>query len=482
MIEIAVHGLAQAGAARLLAGDPQRVARGCVIDSRQVRDGSIFVAFPGERVDGNDFAERALEAGAACVVMTRMPDEALLARAAECGSAVLFVDDPQEFLLLVAAWWRERMDATVIGVTGSIGKTTTKDILAQILRRRYRVHVTGGNFNNLIGMPLTVLAAPADTEMLILEMGMSAFGEIERLSLCARPDFAVITKVGTSHIGMLGSREGIARAKGEIVAGMSATDPADGSSRSRLVLCAEDDFTPFIEREIAAPAGVEVLRVGRTEGADVTASDIRLAADGCPEFTVTFADGGAFATKLSVPGVQSVQNALFGIALGHELGIGAADIDAALRDLTVTGRRQEMRRARVGARIIDDSYNASPESMAAGLDLLCTLPCEGARVAVLGEMGEMGGEAPRLHALIGAYAAAKKLDRVVCVGGANAACMAEAVRMFGTPEDRVAVVEDHAAALALVEPVLGPSDLMLVKGSRFVGLDRVVEGLCSDAR
>lgn len=210
MIEIAVNNLAAATGARTVTGEADRVCRGCVIDSRQVEEGTIFVAFPGENVDGNDFASRAVQSGAGAVVMTREPEAELVSLAQDKGCAILLTDDPEEFLLRLAHTYRLELGCLVVGITGSIGKTTTKDVLAAVLAKRYRVWATKGNFNNLIGMPLTVLSAPADTEVLVLEMGMNHFHEIERLSQSANPNLAIVSKIGTSHIGILGSRENIA--------------------------------------------------------------------------------------------------------------------------------------------------------------------------------------------------------------------------------------------------------------------------------
>ena len=207
MVEIAVKYLESTTGARRVAGDPDRVCRGVVIDSREVGPDAIFVAFPGERVDGTISPPPLLrrrrrrrdDAGA---------DQTLVDAAHARNCSLLTCDDPTEFLLRLAQGYRARLHCTVIGVTGSIGKTTTKDVLAACLAKRFRVHATAGNYNNLIGLPLTILSAPADTQMLVLEMGMNDFGEIARLTACAQPTFAIITKVGTSHIGMLGSREG----------------------------------------------------------------------------------------------------------------------------------------------------------------------------------------------------------------------------------------------------------------------------------
>ena len=456
MIEIAVKYLENVTGAKPWTGNADRVCRGCVIDSRQVETDSIFVAFPGERVDGNDYASQAIEAGAACVVLTREPSRELIRQADDRECAIFTADDATEFLLRLAQGYRARMRCTVVGITGSIGKTTTKDVLCALLATRYRVHATRGNYNSLIGMPLTILAAPRNTQIMVLEMGMDSLGQIERLSRCAQPTYSIITKIGTSHIGLLGSRENIARAKAEIVCGMAPSSVNFEGHHSKLILNGEDEFTPFI----------------------TSATNIELDQNGSPVFDLMFANGAQFKTKLGITGKQAVPNALYAAAVASELGIPQFTIDEVFREAQITGHRQEVRLAANGARVIDDSYNASPESMAAGLDLLSTLPCRGARVAILGEMGELGDEAPRLHQLVGAYAASKKPGLLICVGDENARQMASAARLMGMDEDSIQVVTDCDKLIARYSHVLAPTDLVLVKGSRFVGLDRFVEEVC----
>lgn len=482
MVEIAVKYIEGVTGARGVTGVADRLCRGCVIDSRQVADDSIFVAFSGERVDGNDFAGQAIEAGAAAVVLTREPDRALVRLADDHEAAIFVADDAEEFLLRLAQGYRARMGCTVVAVTGSIGKTTTKDILSRVLSRRYRVHATRGNYNSTIGMPLTILDAPKDTEVLVLEMGMDGAGQIERLSRCAQPTYAAITKIGTSHVGILGSRENIARAKAEVLAGMPASDVNFEGRHSALVLSGEDDFTPFIIENFAKPAGVEVILVGTSPDDDVYARDIELDETGCARFDLMLENGSQFKTGLSIPGAPAVHNALFAAAIAQRMGIPQFEIDEAFHELEITGHRLQVRVAACGARVIDDSYNASPESMAAGLDMLASTEVAGARIAVLGEMGELGDEAPRMHALVGAYAAAKKPDVLVCVGGDNAREMASAARLMGLPAGRVHIAESAEAALARWGSVIGATDAVLVKGSRFVGLDRFAEGVVSHAR
>ena len=344
------------------------------------------------------------------------------------------------------------------------------------------MHATQGNYNNLIGLPLTILAAPRDVQVMVLEMGMNHPGEITRLAVCAQPTYGIITKVGTSHIGLLGSRENIARAKAEIVSGMPASSENFEGHHSALVLHGEDDFTPFIIERFAKPAGVDVILAGTSSDDDVSASRIELDEDGCASFDIMFEDGLNFRTHLSIPGAQAVPNALFAATVAHRMGIPGAEIDEVFGELAITGRRTQVRKAACGARIIDDSYNASPESTAAGLNLLMSLPCRGSRIAILGEIGELGDEGARLHELTGAYAAAKHPDMLVCVGGENARALADAAALMGMDEGDIQVVPSTDKLIARYARVLGPNDLVLVKGSRAVGLDRFVEEVCADAR
>lgn len=220
------------------------------------------------------------------------------------------------------------------------------------------------------------------------------------------------------------------------------------------------------------------MLAGVSDDDEVRARDVRADDEGRPVFTLDFGRGEMIDTMLAIPGVQSVPNAVKAAAVAYRLGVTPEQIDAAFRGLTITGHRQEIKRAKSGARVIDDSYNASAESMAAGLDLLCSLSCTGSRMAILGEMGEMGDEAPRMHELVGAYAAAKKLDMLACVGGELAQLMADAARMMGMDEDRIQVFSDYQQVLDRMGGALEKHDVVLVKGSRFVELDRFVEGVC----
>ena len=435
-------------------------------DSRQIPPEALFLPIKGERFDAHDFIGKAIENGAAAVMSHRENEEYPV--------PTLYVENTSQALLDLAGGYRTMCGGKVVGVTGSVGKTTTKELLYAVLSQGFRAQKTEGNLNNEIGLPLTLMRMTRDTEVLVAEMGMNHFHEIERLSLSANPNLAIVSKIGTSHIGILGSRENIARAKAEIVQGMCAA----GDYLPLLVLGGEDDFTPFIRDTFAQPAGIGVMLAGVSDDDEVRARDVRVDDEGRPVFTLDFGQGETIDTMLAIPGVQSVPNAVKAAAVAYRLGVTPEQIDAAFRGLTITGHRQEIKRAKSGARVIDDSYNASAESMAAGLDLLCSLSCTGSRMAILGEMGEMGDEAPRMHELVGAYAAAKKLDMLACVGGELAQLMADAARMMGMDEDRIQVFSDYQQVLDRMGGALEKHDVVLVKGSRFVELDRFVEGVC----
>ena len=488
MIECTSSDICAATGAALLAGTGDEVARGVAIDSRRVGDHGLFVAFPGERVDGNDYVGAAIEAGAAVVAVTREPTADVLATASSRGTAIVRCDgdDGTEFMLRLAGWWRLRQDWCVVGVTGSVGKTTTKDMLAASLSTRYRVHATAGNFNNLIGVPITLLEAPTDAQVLVVEMGMNHPGEIARLAACARPRVAVITNVGTSHIGLLGSRENIARAKGEIIAPLADAPASTVAPEPRVVMFAENDYTAFIAENFARPAGVPVTLVGAGEGTSLTASNVALDDEAHPSFDVAVraplgdaAPGTTFHETLSLTGAQVVPDFLLAYVLSVSMGVDAQAAAEALSHLAPTHMRQEVVRAACGCRVIDDSYNASPDSTAAALDALCSMRVEqgGRRIAILGEIGELGDEQERLHELVGAYAAAKPLDMLVIVGTDRADHMERAARLMGFSEDRLVRVADVEALTDVMAGVLERRDLVLVKASRAAYLDRFVKAV-----
>lgn len=477
MVCMTVGDIVGATRARLAGGADDVQVRGVAIDSRMVGRGGLFVCFPGERVDGNDYAVAAMGAGAAAVVMTREPEAEVLAEARDLDAAVLVAEggDAEEFMLRLAGAWRTRNPQwVVVGVTGSVGKTTTKDMLAVALATRYKVHATEGNHNNLIGLPLTLLLASADDEVVVAEMGMNHAGELTRLSACGRPTVAVITNVGTSHIGNLGSREAIARAKAEILSSMQPTDAGCGRARSCLVMTSDNDYATLIEDEYARPRGIEVLSVGADGRCSVRAARVALVGDGRAHVAVTCSDGWRDEVTLPMPGRHVVSDFLLALAVSWRVGADRTAACTAMAHMPQTHMRMEIAGGPGRPRVIDDSYNASPNSTAAALDVLASLPCEGRRVAVLGEVAELGEAAPRLHGYMGAYAAAKPLDLLVLVGTDDADRMAEAALTMGFSEDRLERVRDVDEAIRVIAPIVDEGDLVLVKASRAARLDAFV--------
>ena len=474
MLRATSQQIAQVTGARLVAGPADRVVEGVATDSRQVPAGGLFVAFPGERVDGNDFAASALSAGAAAVVMTREPDLSVLDAAEKDGASVLLTEQSGEaFLQALASWWRDKLDCVVVGITGSSGKTTTKEMTAAVLATTFKTHATAGNLNSGIGAPLTVLSCPLDAEALVVEMGMNGPGEIAAIAATARPHLGVVTNVGVAHVGMLGSRANIARAKAELVEALPPTCE-DDRWPSRVMLCAENDFTPWIAEEVAGPRGVRVVAFGASGEAACPRFDIDELS--CAHGEATLPSGASFCLDLAIPGEHNVANALAAAAVGDALGIAPEKIAAALAGVRPAASRQQVLTAPNGVTVIDDSYNANTDSMRRAVDVLCALKAS-RRVACLGDMGELGERAGELHAIVGAYVAAKPVDVLVAVGPLSARHMAEAASLCGMGEDRVLVVEDAAAAANVLKEILHPGDAVLVKASHSTGLDATVKAV-----
>jgi UDP-N-acetylmuramoyl-tripeptide--D-alanyl-D-alanine ligase len=416
--------VAEAAGATLLAssaaaGGPQRA----VIDSRAVGEGDLFVGLPGEHVDGGRFAAAALEAGAWGVLVA--PGHAH----GTAGGAVLAAEDPLLALQRLARAWRRDLGASVIAITGSVGKTSTKDLTAAIIAPHRRVHSSRANFNTEIGLPLELLAAPEGTEVVVLEMGMRGLGQIAELAAIAEPDVGVITNVGPVHLELVGSLDGVARAKGELLEGMR-----DGATA--VVPAGEPRLEPMLR------PGLRVVRFG--DGGDVTLAGLEL------PFT----------------SAHMRRNAEAAVAAARAVGVepsGRVDVQlSALR-----GERVELPG---GAVVINDCYNANPLSMRAALDDLASQTPDGRRIAVLGDMLELGPDEVALHREVGARAAGSAVDLLVTVGP----LAAEMAAPFGGEALAVGTAAEAAEAL---RGRLAAGDLVLVKGSRGVGLEAVAEAL-----
>ena len=451
---------AAVGGALLRAGD--RPIRGGAVDSRVVETGNAFFALPGERTDGHRFVVEAARSGATALVVARPPSSDELAVLDGLGGvAVIVVDDPLLALRRAAAAWRDRFEPLVVGVTGSLAKTSTKEQTAEVLSVRWRVLRNRANENNEIGMPLTLLRLSAADEVAVLEMGMYQPGDIHVLAQVARPTIGVVTAVRGTHLERVGSIDAIERAKRELVEAL----PAGGTA----VLNGDDERVSRMADH--APAGVDVVRYGFSDIADVRAQDVEsLGADGM-RFRL-IADAGAADVALPALGRHGVHNALAAAAVGLTAGLSLDEIATGLaRPASAPHRSTLIETGRWT--ILDDTYNASPDSMIAALDLLATLP--GRHVAVLGEMGELGPESDESHRRVGRHAA-QTADVLVGVG-APAQIYADAAEAEGMDPDVVHTARDHDAAVRGLQHILHDGDVVLLKASNSMRFFDLVDAL-----
>ena len=443
MMQLSAASLAMHGS---LIGDDS--AFDCVgTDSRAVRPGQLFVALKGEHFDGHDYAEQALEQGAAGVVLEK--------NTANLSPAIV-VEDSYLALGQLAAHWRAKFAIPVVAITGSNGKTTVKEMLSAILAVKAggmaSIHATVGNLNNHIGLPLTMLKLRDSHQFAVLEMGMNHLGEIAYLSDLAKPTLALINNAGTAHLGELGSRDKIAQAKGEIFAGLATNGVA--------LINADDDYAAYWR---ALNAGKKIVSFGLDQAADVQASYQEK--DGGYAVRLR-TPAGEVAFVLPVMGVHNVRNALAASAAAYALGVFNADIATGLAGFSAVKGRLQNKMAIHGARLIDDTYNANPDSMKAAIDVLANQT--GEKILVLGDMGELGTDAARMHREVGEYAKAKGLKQLYCLGELSL----EMVQGFGVGARHF----DDAAALAeVIKPQLSAQVTVLVKGSRFMKMERVVD-------
>jgi UDP-N-acetylmuramoyl-tripeptide--D-alanyl-D-alanine ligase len=445
-----------------------RPARRGAVDSRLVAPGMLFAALPGERTDGHRFLAQAARAGASALLVGREPDPAAgEAPLDELGDVtVVLVPDPLRALQAVAAAWRRRFAPLVVGVTGSIAKTSTKEAVAAVLAERYATLRSEGNRNNEVGLPLTILDLGPEHEAAVLEMGMYAGGEIRDLAAIARPSIGVVTAVQPVHLSRLGSLDAIEDAKAELVEALPAAE--DGGV---AVLNADDARV----RRMAARTRARVVDYGFAGDADVRAEAVESAGFEGMRFTLATSAGSR---RVAIPGLGrlAVHNALAGAAVGLAAGMA---LDAITPGLAVGGsapHRSVVHRAG-GVTIVDDAYNASPGSVRAALELLSGLP--GRHLAVLGEMRELGDAHEAGHREVGEAAGAVLAELVVVDGGPGGAAegIASGAVAGGMAPERVVTVADPGVVVDVLLPRLAPGDVVLVKASRGVELERVVDEL-----
>ena len=443
--------IAQFAGASLSSGDGTIVINKVSTDSRTIKPGELFVALRGENFEGHDFIEAAAKAGAAGALVgfvwaDKVPN----------NFAILRTTDTLKAYQTLAANYRRSLTLKVLAITGSNGKTSTKDFAAAVLVRRFQVTKTEGNFNNHVGLPRTILEATSQDEVAVWEIGMNHPGEIAALSEIAMPDAAIITNIGVAHIEFMGSREAIATEKGALA---EAVEP-----QGTVILNSDDPFSA----KIAARTRARVVLAGTT-GGTVRAIEIRQSTEGS-EFTII---EGAHRCRAQLPvaGSHMVQNALLAIAAGRAFGLSLEECAAGLAAAPLTKARLQIKEIG-GVQFLDDSYNANPDSMKAALRTLVELDTEGKRIAVFGEMRELGGESERGHREVGEATATLGVDQLITIGTA-AEFIAEGARTAGL--NKVSSARSTAEAARLLGEIAEPGDLVLIKGSRAARTEEVIE-------
>jgi len=451
--------VAEACGAELRRGAAETVVKNVCTDSRQARPGDLFFAIRGEKFDGHNFVGEVVAKGTAAIVVERgkIPEQL-----PDC--AVLVADNARAALGRLAAAYRRQFDLPVICVCGSNGKTTVKELLASVLRKKLSVLASEASFNNDIGVPLTLLRLEKSHRAAVLEAGTNHPGELAPLVKMIQPKFGVLTNIGREHLEFFDDLAGVAREEGSLAELL----PADG----KLFVNGDDEWT----EKIAARTKAGVVRVGFGEKNDWRAEKVRLDKSGMT-FRVVAAKkefGGEY--RVNLLGRHQVVNALFAMAVGEELGLGRSEI----RDGLADGRPPKMRLQfweANGVRVLDDAYNANADSTLAALETLCALPLQGRRVAVLGDMKELGAHSAAAHAEVGKRAAELKIGQLFAVGK-MAPVTAKAARDAGLT--RVIEFENVELAVKALKSFLKPGDVVLLKASRLSRLERIAETLRSE--
>ncbi|MBR5468293.1 MAG: UDP-N-acetylmuramoyl-tripeptide--D-alanyl-D-alanine ligase [Firmicutes bacterium] len=429
--------------------DENIIINSITTDSRKIEEGCLFIALSGERFDGHDFIPSSFEKGAVCCLSEKEGFE----------GNVIFVEDTKKALRDLAEYYLSILDIKVVGITGSVGKTTTKDMIASVLAQKYNVLKTDGNFNNEIGLPLTVFRLDSSHEVAVLEMGMSEFGEISNLTKIAKPDVAVITNVGVSHIENLGSREGILKAKCEIFEGLKNGGTA--------VLNLDNDMISTLKDK----TDFNAVWFGVENKGDFYAEDIRDKGLEGIDCKIVSAEE-RFDVSISVPGNHMVLNALSAAAVGKTLGLTSEEIKAGIECFVPTGMRMSVEKSENGYTIINDVYNANPVSMKAAIDVL--KKAEGRRTAIMGDMFELGTFSKSLHEETGKYASESGVEKLIFIGEASKYGFDAAVSE-GSSAVYYKTVDEFLNDD--IKSFFAKDETILVKASRGMHFERIVERL-----
>ena len=452
--------VAAASGGRVVAGNSAAPIGRIAIDSRAVTAGDFFVAIRGDRFDGHQFVAAAISNGATGALV----DDAAAIGAIGAGAVVVQADDTTRALQALARHVRRESGARVVAITGSAGKTTTKEVCAELLSARYRVFRNKGNLNNHIGLPLSLLELRTRPEVAVVELGMNHPGEISTLVAIAEPEVRVWTNVGDAHIGFFATADAIADAKAEII---------DGASAETVLVANADD--PRVMARARRFVG-RLVTFGTADAADVHAAAVEMRGlDGIRAKVRTPA--GLFTLDTPLTGFGNLSNILAATAVAVHFEVPLEAIAERASHLQPAHHRGELLRLPGGVTLIDDSYNSSPSALKRSLEIMAAANGSARKIAVLGEMLELGAHAERLHRECGRAAYAAGLDLLVAVGGGSAQALADEAATAGLPTSQIKVVADKAAAVDEVLKRVRPGDLILVKGSRGIGLDLVVDRL-----
>ncbi len=447
----------------LISGDQKELLTSVSIDSRSINKGDVFIPIVGDKFDGHDYIDDAMSNGAAGF-FTEIWDEKIKRIAANYdGPVAIKIDDSIKALQYLASNNISKLSSKVVGITGSTGKTSTKNMISSILGRSRKIVSTPMNFNNEIGLPLSILGCDSETELFVLEMGMRGSGQIEELVNIAGPDIGLITNIGDSHVGVLGSQEDIAKAKSELIKAL----PIEGFA----VLNADDPWTPVLIDGTEA----KVITFGRVPAADYCATNIHLDNEARPNFLV-HTPVGKISIQLSVPGQHAVQNALAAIAVAGCFGIETEEIEKGLREMPIDLMRMNIAAKSNGVIVINDTYNANPTSMEAALKTAAAFNSKGKRIAVLGDMAELGEGSGEAHYEVGRKAATLGIDILVTVGDA-ARNMKRGAIDGGLSKKDIHYYLDKEEAIKFLRENLEADDLVLVKASRCMEFEQIVKNI-----
>ena len=451
----------------LLRGDERQDVCGISTDSRRVQAGNLFVALRGQRFDGHRFVPDAIQRGVAGIVVS---DTTCLNGPAlgdnDTGLVVICVSDTEKALQDLAIAHRQRFQGSVVAVTGSNGKTTVKEMIASVLQTWFSTHKATGNLNNHIGVPLAVLDLDVLKRTMVLELGMNHLGEISRLCEIAQPDVGVITNIGLAHLGCLGSVDAIQQAKGELTASLDASGVA--------IVNADDPRALALGQQSAG----RLITFGQTHRADVRGwvqENLGLAGTRC----CVVMDGVTHELRLHVPGSHQLMNALAAAAVGMAFEVPEERIVWGLQHYRGVHGRLAMRRGQEDVWLIDDTYNANPQSMQVALNFLAGVPGGGRHIAVLGDMLELGEDGPALHQEVGSLVSQTNVHTLIALGAA-AAHIARGAHQAGMGRERIHHATSQQEVLSLLTELMQPQDVVLLKGSRGMAMEHLVEALVAE--